>query len=225
MKKIIIDGFIFSYSIVVNKSQKANCIVRVTRDKNVVVTTNGSLSVIEVENVLKNKLDFIKERLHKTIDKNIIHVQGIGYTPIFVIDTTSYVKISYNHIIIAAKENNVDLYKKALDDFYIGILKEEINKLLPSLKTDFKELFVPKISYKRMKGKFAECYVLEKAIVLNTDLAKYDPFNVKLTLYHEMCHFKIPNHSKAFYEYFETKIKNAKKIDLESRKVNYFDCI
>ena len=112
MKSVIFDGFIFSYAIEINKNQKSNCIVRVDKDKNVIVTTNGTLSVLEVENILKNKLDFLRERLPITINKNEIHVKGKAYTPIFVIDKTSYVKISYNHIIIAASENNVKLYQK-----------------------------------------------------------------------------------------------------------------
>lgn len=225
MKSVIFDGFIFSYSIVVNKNQISDCIVRVDRDKNVVVTTNGRLSVLEVENILKNKLDFLKERLPQTFNKNIIHVKGIGYTPIFVIDKTSYVKINYNHIIIAAPENNVKLYQKALNLFYTDILKEEIKKMIPDLQKDFKELFIPDFSFKSMKGKFAECFVGERLIRLNTLLGKYDSYQIKLTIYHEMCHFKVPNHSKAFYEYFETKIKDARKIDLASRRKNYYDCL
>lgn len=225
MKKVIMDGFIFSYDLVVNKNQKANSIVRVNKDKNVIVTTNGSLSVLEVEDILRSKLDFIKERLPKTLNENIIHVKGIGFTPIFVIDKTSYVKISYNHIIICATENNVNLYQKVLDDFYIEILKEEINKLIPELKRDFKELFIPKFTFRRMRGHFAECFYTSNEIKLDTNLAKYDPFNIKLTIYHEMCHFKVPNHSKAFYDYFETKLKDAKKLDLASRSKKYFDCL
>jgi predicted metal-dependent hydrolase len=209
----------------VNKNQKVNCILRGKDREYIEVTTDGSLTVAEVEEHLRKRIDFVKDKLPITLNENILHVRGIAYTPIFVIDKTSYVKINYNHIIIAAEENNAKLYFKVLYDFYEDILKEEMNKIILEAKRDFREIVFPKINYHFYKSRFGHYDLRTNEITINTVLGKYEPKYLKITLYHELCHAIVPNHSKEFYKYFETKYKDARKEDLLSRKKHYFDCL
>ena len=225
MKKVIIDGFIFSYKIELNENQKNDMYIRVKNKEYVVVTVNKKMDELEIEKVLQKRISFLKERLPKTLLENIIHVKGVPYTPHFIVSSFPYVQIMGNNIVIGSPQTDVASYHKVLYDFYEEIIKEELSKIIEEAKIAFREIKFPTISLKYYKSNYGMYEPTKHHITLSSMLGKYDVKQIKLTLYHELCHVLVPNHSKKFYDYFETKIINAKQLDLSSRKVHYFDCL
>lgn len=225
MKKIIIDGFTFTYDVVKNYKQKNKIIIRVKDKQIVLVSINDDISIDEIENILSKRLDFIKERLPKTNNENIIHVNGVGYRPHFIVGGIPFVRIYGDEIILCALSRDAKEYRKLLNEYYEDIIKEELSKIINTAHYDFKEIKFPTISIEYFVGRFGDYDTRTNHIRLSSILAKYDSKHIKLTLYHELCHTFVPNHSKAFYEIFESKYPNAKNDDLSTRKLHYFDCL
>lgn len=226
MKTIISKGFIFSYNVVERVGQKNRIIIRVKDKKYLEVSVNQKVNVEEIEELLKKKIDDFKDRLPKSNADNIIHVKGIGYIPEFIKSDFPFVKIMGNIIVIAAKDTDVKCYKEVLYDYYEDVVIEELNKLLADAKRAFKEITFPTISIHYFTGRFGDCDIANNHIRLSTALAKYPSKYLELTLYHELCHILVPNHSKAFYEVFESKYKNARAEEFATRKTYYPpDCL
>ncbi len=226
MKTIIDRGYIFSYDIVKKVEQKNPIIIRVKDKKYLQVSVNQNISVEKIEELLKKKIDSFKDRLPKSNTSNVIHVRGIGYTPEFIKSNIPFVKIMGDKIIIAARDTSVKAYKEVLFDYYKQIINDELNLILDEARRDFKEIVFPTISIHYFTGRFADCDIANNHIRLSSNLAKYSYKNIKVTLYHELCHLLVPNHSKKFYEVFERKYKNAKEEDFLTRKAYYPpDCL
>lgn len=225
MKTIIIEGFIFSYDVVKKINQKNRMIIRIKDKKSVVVSVNEDISVTEIEEALAKKVDFLKDKLPKTNKENIIHVRGVGYKPHFIVGNIPFVRIYGNEIVLCARSSDLKAYTNLLNEYYEELLKEELVKIISTARYDFREIRFPTISFESFTSRFADYDTRTNHIRLALRLAKYDPEHLKLTLYHELSHVFVPNHSKKFYEIFERKYPNAKALDLASRKKIYFDCL
>ena len=224
MKTILIDGFSFTY-IVERKPDIQRMNIRVKDDK-VYVSTNNTTSIKEIEDALAKRLDSLKEKLPKVYCDKVIHVRGIGYTPKFLVSETPYVRIRGNEIVIAAKTNETKEYKRVLYDYYEQIIRDELAVILPAARQAFSEISMPTFSFKYLKTCYARYYSGWKHhIEFSTVLGKYPGHYIAVTLYHELTHVFVLDHSKEFYRVFESKFPNAKEIDLQTRKTCYFDCL
>jgi predicted metal-dependent hydrolase len=179
-----------------------------------------------IEELLYKYFDNLLEKVKKTKIQNIIHVNGIGYTPKFFIGKRKGVAIIENEIWITATKNSLDEYKKVLNDFY----KEEIAKILPLIieesKRDFYEIKkFPEVKLRYMKSMFGNYNRKTNIVKLSTILAKYDYMYIKHVLYHELSHVFEMNHSKKFYAVFDNKYPNAKAVRKQFKKIKYYDYI
>lgn len=224
MKTIIIDGFTFTYDIERNE-KFPNVHLRVKNKEYIIASVNSLVSVYEIEEVLQKRINFIIERLPKQNVDNIIHIKGIPYKPTFLLSDKPYVKIIGDMVLIAAPNREAKTYKKVLYDYYEKIIYEELCKIINDAMYDFRDIKFPSITIKYYKGRFA-CYdTRDNKIFLSSILGKHELEHIKLTLYHELCHVYVYDHSKKFYDIFESKYPNARKIDLASRKVYFRDCL
>ena len=224
MKTILIDGFSFTY-IVERKSDIQRMNIRVKDDK-VYVSANNTISIQEIEEALAKRLDSLKEKLPKDYKEKVIHVRGIGYTPTFLVSPNPYVRIKGNEIIIAAKTNETKEYKKVLYDYYEQIIRDELAVILPAARQAFREISMPTFSFKYLKTCYARYYSGWKHhIEFSTILGKCPGYYIAVTLYHELTHALVLDHSKEFYRIFESKFPNAKEIDLKTRKIYFPDCL
>lgn len=179
-----------------------------------------------IEELLFKYFDNLLEKVKKNKTQNIIHLNGIGYTPKFYVGKRKGVAIMENEIWITATKNSLDEYRKVLNDFY----KEEIAKILPSIieesKRDFYEIKkFPEIKLRYMKSMFGNYNRKTNIVKLSTILAKYDYMYIKHVLYHELSHVFEMNHSKKFYAVFDNKYSNAKAVRKQFKKIKYYDYI
>lgn len=225
MKKIIVDGLTVPYKIEVNPNQEKEMYIRVKDKEYVVVTVKKKTNELEVEKVLQSRGSFLRERLPKTFIQNIIHVRGIPYKPHFIVNSFPYVQIMGDHIVIASPKTDVASYHKVLYDYYEEIIRDEVALILHEARQAFRDIDFPKITYKYYKSCFGMYDSGLHEIILSTILGKRESFHIKQTLYHELCHVKFPNHSKQFYAYFETKWKNAREVEMQTRRFTNLDCL
>ena len=221
MNKIIIDGNSYNYEIY-HKNRKTISIK--VKNGLVIVFAPILMRKKEIERLLLKHKNFIIKHYQNSIIKEEIHVGGISYTPLFLIGNPN-VDLDFPYIKIYAKKALAEEYKKILYNFYKDELVKEVNKLILEAKSDFKEVIFPDIKCKYMKSMFGNYYKNKNLINISTMLIKYDYRFIKSVLYHELSHIFEFNHSKRFYDIYEAKYPNAKKIQRELKSIKYHDCL
>lgn len=96
------------------------------------------------------------------------------------------------------------LSKKYGQEFY----KNRIKFFLSSYRLPY---IVNKIVIRDMKTRYGVCNVREKKISFQTRLALYPLAAIDYIIVHELCHFKVQNHSKDFYNEVSKIMPDYKK--------------
>ena len=219
-KQITINGVSFSYS--VRRTTKSKIYIRVRNGK-VVISATKKTTIEEIESLLHKHIFFIVKNLEKAKKEDIIHVNGIGYKPKFLIGEKECVMINGDEIYITTKTLDYSSQKKALYNFYKTLVEKELVKIMLDATNDFKEIKFPTISVRYMKSMFGNYYKNKHHVKLSSILAKYDFKYIKHVLYHELCHVSEFNHSKAFFILFEKKYKDARNVRKTFKKIKYND--
>lgn len=102
---------------------------------------------------------------------------------------------------------------------YDQILKQESERegqkvlydLLPVLREH--GIRLPKISYRKMKTRWGSCTWANGTIRMNTILAQMPKEFFRLTLIHELCHFREHNHGEGFYRLFKELCPEYREIE------------
>ena len=222
MNTIVVDGFTINY--IIRRTTKKKIYIRVKEDI-VFISVTKKTSLKEIEKLIVKHIDFIKKELVNHKKDDIIHLNGVGYNPIFNVEKCNKVEICDDNIIITSKKDDLKAYQKVLREFY----KEEVLKVLDNIideaKNDFKEIIFPEISVSYLKSMFGNYNRKKHHIKISSMLAKYDYNYIKLVLYHELSHVGNMNHSQRFYHHFDDKLPNAKQLQKELKAVKYRDCI
>lgn len=167
---------------------------------------------IKEQNESKNKI----EEKKSLEEKELFIFLGQRYKTKRINSEDSFISPKNSEILIYAP--NEEKAESLLDKYFrenalklsYKLLKEKRTVLLAVGLTEY-----PEIKLRKMKARWGSCYYKKGKIVLNTELFKYPLKCVEFVLLHELCHFKEPNHSKAFYSLltdFMPDWKNADKM-------------
>ena len=69
----------------------------------------------------------------------------------------------------------------------------------------------PVLRIRKMTSQWGNCYHGRNIVTLNSRLAAYDEEIIRSVIYHELCHFAYPNHSKDFYKLLTEVCPNWKE--------------
>lgn len=101
---------------------------------------------------------------------------------------------------------NINAYLEARLFAYISSIRHNYDKILLE-----KNLSLPKIQVRKMRGKWGACYVNKELIYININLVHYPKACIDYVLLHEYLHFIEPNHSKDFYNLIKMYMPNYKE--------------
>ncbi len=131
---------------------------------------------------------------------------GKAYTLVVETGSPQGVRVGEKEMVIRAKGGADAPHLAALmEDFY----RQACRTLLPpmvkkaGLALGGKAAITPALRYRRMTSRWGSCSPAKKAVTLNTRLMEKPVEAVAYVVLHEMAHFIVPNHSKAFYEVVE----------------------
>ena len=209
---------------VVRRTTKRKIYLRV-KDGLVVVSATKRISIKDIENLIIKHFDYLLEEIKKGQTANVIHFNGVAYTPKFYQGDHEKVAIIDDMIHICAKKSDRSEYQKVLYKFFKEETLKEIERILPDVKKDFPEVSIPPIKVSYYKSLFGNYNRKTHAIKISSMCARYDKECIKLVLYHEMCHIFEFNHSKNFYALFERKYPDAKRKNFILKKTKYNDYI
>ena len=214
---------------IIKKISNKRTYIRCLYPNKVIIKAGRYFNNSDIDKIMQDALPFIKRSLKRlnennNINNDIIHFNGKEYQYEIKLSNYRRIEIDNNKIIfyVFSNDDNLKLmYENFLFDNLVKIVKEEIVKA----KKDLNINFDIKLSFKKVKTYFGECYPKRKEIIFNIDLMRYDTLYIRSVIYHELAHFYILNHSERFYNLLESVFKNYRSIQKEMKKIKYNDFI
>ena len=148
-------------------------------------------------------------------ERYIIHYKGKEYLVKCVKGNCDKVFVNDDEIVIKAVQVTKRYFSSVLYKFFTRVVEEEIYKLMGDVILDFKEINIPKIIVKDIKGYLG--YNYGDHIKISPFIAKYDVSFIKVLLYHELCHSIVHGHPREFWDVLNSKLENGEAL---TKKMN-----
>ena len=174
--------------------------IRIKIDKGqIVVTCPYGTPKIEIETlILKNADKLLKamdqyESPYDIREGGYVDLFGQRYTLRFVDDGRLLVMREGQQLIV---HGNVSTLNRYLFDELSNYINRRIYDYLPTFSN---QLSFPEIEFKNYKSRWGSCYYERHKVTFNVKLIHLDQELIDYVVLHELCHFLVHNHSKAFY--------------------------
>ena len=70
---------------------------------------------------------------------------------------------------------------------------------------------MPTLTFRTMKTKWGVCHSTKGKITFNRSLVFLPPSIIEYVIYHELAHFRHPNHSEQFWQFLSSKMSDCKE--------------
>ena len=105
------------------------------------------------------------------------------------------------------KNKNLEIVKIAIEKMYDEIARIEIEKAMEETRIMLKGLAPENFEIKRISNKLATM-TLDKTLIINPEIVKYNKQVLKYVLLYEFCHLKYKTNCKSFYEMLKKYMSN-----------------
>ena len=154
-------------------------------------------------------------------ERYVLHYKGKKYIVKCLKGSSDKVIVGDDEIIIRAVKVTKNYFSNVLYKYFTRVVEEDIYKLMGDVIVDFREISIPKIVVKKIKGYLG--YNYGDHIKISPRIAKYDTKFVKVLLYHELCHSLVHGHSRAFWDVLNTKLENGEELNKEMNNTVFND--
>lgn len=151
----------------------------------------------------------------------VVHYKGKKYAVKCLKSTSDKVIVGDDEIIIRAVKVTKNYFSNVLYKYFTRVVEEDIYKLMGDVIVDFREINIPKIVVKKIKGYLG--YNYGDHIKISPYIAKYDQKFVKVLLYHELCHSLVHGHHRAFWDVLNSKLENGEELNKEMNNTVFND--
>lgn len=151
------------------------------------------------------KREYVSGETHYYLGKSYLLKIGVG--------EVNQVKLKSGQLQVTCRENYTsEKVKNLLANWYYKHAEKKFHTLAKEAFAKFKEydFEVPQLEIRRMAKRWGSCNTIDK-ITINPELIKAPSKCIKYVLVHEMCHFVVKNHNKAFYRTLSSVMPDWKK--------------
>ena len=159
----------------------------------------------------------------KFYGKKVVHYLGKPYFAKIKKAEREEVVIEKDTITLYYKKNTTTKPTTIYRRYLKRAVEATIVKLYYEIQNDFKDIVIPKIIVKGLKGERCFGYNEGDIICIERDLGRYDEKYIKSVIYHELCHCYIRDHSEAFYKLLDEKMGDGTKINKEVENMVFID--
>ena len=213
-KTILLQGRAIEYDL--QRKRVKNINIRVKSDLTVRVSASSRVSQDQIENILREKADFILSALskyearQKSAPKASKDVYGNDTVMLFgeilpitvVVGKKKKAEARENDLLVTLKDvNDGEARRKAISAALDAILARTVEELCQEIYPDFEDYLphFPEIKYRHMKSRWGSCNYKKYILTFNYHLVHAPIDCIEYVVYHEFTHFIHPDHSKAFY--------------------------
>jgi len=194
-----------NYEIIIEKKKIKNLYIRVKEDLKIYISCNRFTSNKQIEKIINENYKSICNMLDKQITRihNNQKFKYLGKEYDIVLLSNKTISILDNKIFVNSKEVLEKWLKKQTKIIFQERLNICIDKFVEPL---------PKVNLKirNMKTRWGVCNRSNNNVTLNSNLIKYNEKIIDYVIFHELCHFIYPNHSKKFWELVSMYVPNWK---------------
>ncbi len=184
---LVINHEQFQVTLVRKKVKKTR--LSVTGDHNIQITSRERLTETQVQAMMVTYFDWIMKQLRTRtfLLPNQMMVAGTIY------------ELRHNRTLQKPYEieGPTIIYREGGLDVLIKERLRIIETLAYQLSASYGAV---DIKFRTMKTRWGVCHIQKKRIVLNTALYVLSQDCITYVIYHELTHFRVPNHQKPFYE-------------------------
>lgn len=164
--------------------------LRITNKKEILISSPRKLSNNDINKVINDNYQWLVNRISKVNIINIEKDEFLLFGKMYKVQITVNKDISINNNII-----RIDNISK-IEEYAFSIIKERFQEIIREIKF----AFIPELRFRKMRSRWGVCHYKDQKIVLNKVLIHLPWELIEYVIYHELAHFKIPNHSKSFYQ-------------------------
>ena len=112
------------------------------------------------------------------------------------------------------------------EKLFDGFCREKSREIFRQMTMDLCPLLseyavpMPEITVRRMKSRWGSCAVGKGRITLNLCLMEAPSECIQYVIFHELCHFVHPNHSKSFHQLVSSRMPDWKERKQKLREAN-----
>ncbi len=214
----------FSFSYTWERKAVKNLNLRVRKDGEVYVSTPTRTTRAEVEAFLLRQVEFVKSAMARMAAREarspLLSLAAGERVPIWGVSHTVCHRIAArprvwceDGVLILALPNPDDI--AARERAFARFAAETVRAALSEMTDAYAPAFVgdappPTVTVRQMRGRWGSCFYTKNHICYSTRLI-FLPFDaVRLTVCHELAHFKHPDHSPAFYAWLARVLPDHK---------------
>ena len=219
MEKLVYKDKILYYKVIRTNKKKEFYSFNIENDI-VYFTVPEYATDKDIKMVLKQQFFILYYKIHPE-ERYVIHYFGKKYMVKCSKSKTDKVIVKDNEIQIKASNITSSYFRKVLYSFYTKSIEEELEKLIVQARIDFKEIDIPNIIIKPIKGYLG--YNYQDHIEISPIIAKFDKKFIKVLLYHEICHSIVRGHPKEFYDVLASKLENGLELNKIMNETKFND--
>ncbi len=224
-RKVKVNDLEIIYTYVIKNVKNIN--LHIQNDGSVVVTCNQYVPLETVDQVVKEKYQWILDHIQKieqrakTLQRNdVMYFKGKQYLIKVVISKTCGVKLSEDNCMIYC--HSFDEANQVLLKFYQAECKKCFTYFMEDIYHRMSKDYAinkPTLKIRHMKSRWGSCIPSKNQITLNSRLIHYNEEFIEYVVLHEYAHLIQPNHSKAFYHVIEKYMPDYKRISKNGQKI------
>jgi predicted metal-dependent hydrolase len=199
------------FSVTVHRKKVKNINLRIKRTGEVYISVPMKTSIKTIQNFLNFKRPWIemhRHRLHQLeqesspqlLSEGYINFQGISYI-VQLHETQAHQRIELSNDAI-----NFYIYPGIIQSHKELLLAKwyrmQMEKIYPSMLEKWQsimDVYVHKVSIRRMKSRWGSCHPIKKHITLNLRLIEKPSVCLEYVIVHELVHLFEANHNQHFY--------------------------
>lgn len=211
MEKLVKKDKYIEYEVVRTNKKKEYYLVTI-KDNVVYISVPEYADNPTIKSVLSQRFLDLYYKVHPR-ERYIVHYIGKEYLVKCLKSSSDKVIVNEDEIIVKGVKVTKRYFSSVLYKFFTREVEEEIYRLIGDVVLDFKEINIPKIIVKQIKGYLG--YNYGDYIEISPIIAKYDRKFVKVLLYHELCHTIVHGHPKEFWNVLNSKLENGEELNKE----------
>ena len=209
----------------VKRSNRKTLAIEVHPDSSVHIIAPELSSIADIEKKVAKRANWITKQqfffeqfLPRIPEREYVsgethYYLGKSYLLKINIGDNNQVKLKAGKLQVTCKENYTpNKVKNLLTHWYYQHAEKKFQHLAKEAFAKFKEYDFkePQLEIRRMAKRWGSCNTVDK-ISINPELIKAPSKCIEYVLIHEMCHFVVKNHNKAFYNTLTSVMPNWKK--------------